>query len=130
MAKEWTIRPPYPEAGALAQALGLPPVQIFDREGTGLAFFAALVVQQTPFITWEKDADAAHLRALAEHDFTASVHLNGTDYRLLEETRACVHVPEGKGKDAEKILREILEKMPKTLLRRDIDDRLATLGDQ
>lgn len=87
-------------AYAREQALGLPPVQIFDREGTGLAFFAALVAQQTPFITWEKDADAAHLRALAEHEFTASVHLNGTDYRLLEETRACVHVPEGKGKDA------------------------------
>jgi len=27
-------------------------------------------------------------------------------------------------------LREILEKMPKTLLRREIDDRLAALGDQ
>ncbi len=37
---------------------------------------------------------------------------------------------QGKGKDAEKVLREILEKMPKTLLRRDIDDRLAALGDQ
>ena len=37
---------------------------------------------------------------------------------------------QGKGKDAEKILREILDKMPKTSLRRDIDDRLAALGDQ
>jgi tetratricopeptide (TPR) repeat protein len=37
---------------------------------------------------------------------------------------------QGKGKEAEKVLREILEKMPKTLLRRDIDDRLAALGDQ
>ena len=37
---------------------------------------------------------------------------------------------QGKGKDAEKVLREILDKMPKTLLRRDIDDRLAALGDQ
>ena len=37
---------------------------------------------------------------------------------------------QGKGKDAEKVLREILEKMPKTLLRREIDDRLAALGDQ
>jgi len=35
---------------------------------------------------------------------------------------------QGKGKDAEKVLREILEKMPKTLLRREIDDRLAALG--
>ena len=37
---------------------------------------------------------------------------------------------QGKGKDAEKILREILDKMPKTSLRREIDDRLAALGDQ
>jgi hypothetical protein len=37
---------------------------------------------------------------------------------------------QGKGKDAEKILREILDKSPKTSLRREIDDRLATLADQ
>jgi hypothetical protein len=37
---------------------------------------------------------------------------------------------QGKGKDAEKVLHEILDKMPKTSLRRDIDDRLAALGDQ
>ena len=37
---------------------------------------------------------------------------------------------QGKAKDAEKILREILDKMPKTSLRREIDDRLAALGDQ
>lgn len=37
---------------------------------------------------------------------------------------------QGKGKDAEKVLREILDKMPKTSLRREIDDRLAALGDQ
>jgi tetratricopeptide (TPR) repeat protein len=37
---------------------------------------------------------------------------------------------QGKGKDAEKVLREILEKTPKTSLRREIDDRLAALGDQ
>jgi len=86
-------------AYARAQSLGLPPVHSFDREGPGLAFFAALVAQQTPFITWEKHADAAHLRAFTEHDFTASVRLNGTDYRLLEETKACVYVPESAGKD-------------------------------
>ncbi len=37
---------------------------------------------------------------------------------------------QGKGKDAERVLHEILDKMPKTSLRRDIDDRLAALGDQ
>lgn len=37
---------------------------------------------------------------------------------------------QGKGKDAEKVLREILEKMPKTSLRSQIDDRLAILTEK
>jgi tetratricopeptide (TPR) repeat protein len=54
-------------------------------------------------------------------DFYADRALYGKA-RLLQK--------QGKGKDAEKILREILDKMPKTLLRREIDDRLAVLADQ
>jgi tetratricopeptide (TPR) repeat protein len=37
---------------------------------------------------------------------------------------------QGKGKDAEKVLREILEKVPKTSLRSQIDDRLAILTEK
>ncbi len=37
---------------------------------------------------------------------------------------------QGKGKDAEKILREILDKIPKTSLRTQIDDRLAVLTEK
>jgi hypothetical protein len=37
---------------------------------------------------------------------------------------------QGKGKDAEKVLREILEKVPKTSLRAQIDDRLAILTEK
>jgi tetratricopeptide (TPR) repeat protein len=37
---------------------------------------------------------------------------------------------QGKGKDAEKILREILEKVPKTSLRSQIDDRLALVAEK
>ena len=37
---------------------------------------------------------------------------------------------QGKGKDAEKLLREILEKVPKTTLRSQIDDRLALLTEK
>lgn len=40
--------------------------------------------------------------------------------RLLEK--------QGKSADAEKVLREILDRVPNTLLRREIDDRLAVLG--
>jgi hypothetical protein len=35
---------------------------------------------------------------------------------------------QGKTADAEKTLREILDRVPNTLLRREIDDRLAVLG--
>ena len=37
---------------------------------------------------------------------------------------------QGKGKDAEQALRDILTKVPKTLLRPQIDDRLAVLGEK
>lgn len=37
---------------------------------------------------------------------------------------------QGKGKDAEKVLREILDKVPKTTLRTQIDDRLAVLTEK
>ena len=35
-----------------------------EREGDGVGYFAALVAQQTPFVTWEKNVDQARLRAL------------------------------------------------------------------
>jgi len=37
---------------------------------------------------------------------------------------------QGKGKDAEQVLRDILTKVPKTSLRPQIDDRLAVLGEK
>jgi len=81
-------------AYARAQSLGVMPLQVFDREGDGLGFFSALVAQQTPFVTWEKHADQPRLRALEEACFTAAVSVNGTDYRLLEETKSCTYTPE------------------------------------
>lgn len=80
-------------AYARAQSLGVMPLQVFDRQGDGLGFFSALVAQQTPFVTWEKNADQPRLRALEEACFTASVSVNGTDYRLLEETKSCTYMP-------------------------------------
>lgn len=79
---------------ARQQSLGTtPPVHVFDREGDGLGFFSALVRTATPFITWEKNAKQAHLMALADADFTDSVQVNGTDYRLLEEAKSCRYQP-------------------------------------
>jgi hypothetical protein len=88
-------------AYARSQLPGMLPVQVFDREGDGLGFFAALVGQQTPFVTWEKNADHQRLLALEEQHFTHALRLNGTDYCLLEETKACPYCPEREGEDAE-----------------------------
>ena len=79
---------------ARQQSLGAtPPVHVFDREGNGLGFFSELVRSATPFITWEKNANQAHLMALQDEDFTDSVQVNGTDYRLLEEVKSCTYKP-------------------------------------
>jgi hypothetical protein len=59
------------------------------------------VAQQTPCVTWEKNADRQRLLAFEEQRFTYAVRLNGTDYRLLEETKACSYCPERDGEDAE-----------------------------
>ena len=69
------------------------PVHVFDREGDGLAFFYKLVQTATPFVTWEKNSNQAHLLALQASDFTDSVQVNGTDYKLLEEVKSCIYKP-------------------------------------
>jgi transposase len=74
---------------ARAQGLGVMPLQVFDREGDGLEFFSTLVATDTPFVTWEKNADVARLRALEAGSFTETLSLNGTEYRLLEEEKVC-----------------------------------------
>jgi tetratricopeptide (TPR) repeat protein len=64
--------------------------------------------------------------ALAEESARAGNFL--LDQVLYSKAR--ILEKQGKGKDAEKVLREILEKTPKTTLRREIDDRLAVLGEK
>ena len=88
-------------AYARSQSPGVMPVQVFDREGDGLGFFSALVAQQTPFVTWEKNADHQRLLAFEEQCFTLDLRLNGTDYRLFEETKACTYAPESDDAQAE-----------------------------
>jgi hypothetical protein len=86
---------------AREQSLGVIPVQVFDREGDGLGFFSALVGQQTPFVTWEKNADRQRLLALEAQCFTHELRLNGTEYRLFEQTKSCTYCSRPEGKDAE-----------------------------
>jgi len=88
-------------AYAREQGLGVMPLQVFDREGDGLAFFSTLVATETPFVTWEKNANVARLRSLEEACFTATLSLHGTDYRLFEEEKACTFTPEPSSSDAE-----------------------------
>jgi len=80
---------------ARQQSLATAPIHIFDREGDGVAFFSELVRTATPFVTWEKNANQAHIMALKATDFCDSVKVNGTDYRLLEEVKVCTYKPVG-----------------------------------
>jgi len=86
---------------AREQGLAVMPLQVFDREGDGLEFFSTLVATDTPFVTWEKNADAARLRGLEAARFTETLSLNGTEYRLLEEEKACVYPPKPAPPEAE-----------------------------
>jgi tetratricopeptide (TPR) repeat protein len=106
-------------ATAFQQLLADEPernMRLVVEDGLALAFEAQGQIDKA-IEQYKTMADEARLAG----DFYADRALYG-QARLLQK--------QGKGKDAEKILREIIEKMPKTLLRRDIDDRLATLGDQ
>ena len=93
-----------------------PDVKAMEREGSAVASEAA-----------GKLDDALRLyTALADEG-----QRNGSFYvdRALF-AKARVLEKQGKAKDAEKALREILDKVPKTSLRQQIDDRLAILAEK
>jgi hypothetical protein len=69
------------------ERLTTPPIQVFDREGHGVEFFAKLVEQAIPFVTWEKHADNKRLEALDASEFTHTLECNGKSYRLLEQSK-------------------------------------------
>jgi len=73
------------------QQLGVAPIQVFDREGHGVDFFARLVNQRIPFITWEKHADTQRLMGLGAERFTHTLELNGKTYQILEEEKSIHH---------------------------------------
>ena len=63
------------------------PVQVFDREGHGADFFAGLVHNEIPFVTWEKHVDAKKLAAIEDSRFTTEFELNGKSYGVFEEEK-------------------------------------------
>jgi hypothetical protein len=63
------------------------PVMVFDREGNGAEFFASLVTEEIPFVTWEKHADSDKLAALQESRFVTEFIFNGKQYGVFEEEK-------------------------------------------
>jgi tetratricopeptide (TPR) repeat protein len=108
------------EAATLYETLAAgeidPGVRAVEQEGAAAAYEAAGKLD---------DALRGYV-ALAE-----SSQRGGTFYldrALLAKAR--VLEKQGKAKDAEQVLREILTKVPKTMLRQQIDDRLAVLTEK
>ena len=70
------------------------PVMVFDREGSGEDFFASLVKEGIPFVTWEKHADADKLAALEESKFVTKFVFNDKQYGAFEGEKTFTVAPE------------------------------------
>ena len=66
-------------------------VQVFDREGHGADFFAGLVLDQSPFVTWEKNVDAKTMEAIADDKYSTEFELNGKLYGVFEEDKTIIY---------------------------------------
>ena len=70
-----------------ANVVPCQPVRVFDREGSGNEFFAGLIKEKIPFVTWEKHADANKLAALESTLFTSEFSFNDKQYGVFEEEK-------------------------------------------
>lgn len=77
-----------------AGEIGQHPVMVFDREGHGAPFFSALVRDGIPFVTWEKNADAAELAGVSSDRFLEEFEFNEKQYSVFEEEKSYRHTPE------------------------------------
>ncbi len=91
-------------------------LRLVEREGVAIA----------------REAEGKLDDALREFSSLADESQGGSKFYLDRALFAKARILEkqGKGKDAEKVLREILDKVPKTALRSQIDDRLAILTEK
>jgi tetratricopeptide (TPR) repeat protein len=108
------------EAGTIYETLAAnesnPDLKELEREGVGAAAEAAGKLD---------DALRVYSSLADEAQHAGNFYLDRALFakaRILEK--------QGKAKDAEKVLREILDKLPKTGLRQQIDDRLAILTEK
>jgi len=102
--------------GTLAANEPNPELRAMEQEGSAAASEAAGKLD---------DALRSYSALADESQRTGSFYLDRALFakaRILEK--------QGKGKDAEQVLRDILTKVPKTSLRSQIDDRLAVLGEK
>jgi hypothetical protein len=83
------------------------PVQVFDREGHGTDFFAGLVNDKIPFVTWEKHVDTKKLEAMEDSQFTTEFELNGKSYGAFEGEKTLVDVKNDTDKQNKVTLRRI-----------------------
>lgn len=84
------------------------PIMVFDREGSGEDFFASLVKEGIPFVTWEKHADANKLAALEDSSFVTEFSFNDKQYGVFEGEKTFTVAPEpGKTKTHNVTLRRI-----------------------
>jgi tetratricopeptide (TPR) repeat protein len=100
----------------LAENENQPELKILQREGAAAAYEAAGKLD---------DALRTYTGLADECQRIGSFYLD----RILF-SKARILEKQGKAKDAELALREIMTKVPKTLLRQQIDDRLAVLTEK
>jgi hypothetical protein len=83
------------------------PVQVFDREGHGADFFAGLVNDKTPFVTWEKHVDTKKLEVMEDSQFATEFELNGKNYGVFEGEKILVDDKNDSDEQKEVTLRRI-----------------------
>ena len=63
------------------------PIMVFDREGSGKAFFWGLIQAECSFVTWEKNIDKKKLDAIGAEQFSGSFTFNTKEYSVFEEEK-------------------------------------------
>ena len=72
----------------LGQGLETKPIKVFDREGDGKEFFSEMVRTNTPFVTWEKNADKEKFKSIPDEKYAIPLELNGKQYSIFEEAKS------------------------------------------
>ena len=70
------------------------PVMVFNREGDGAGFFSGLVLEEIPFVTWEKNTDAEKLAAIEDNKFEKEITFNGKSYSFFEGEKSFTYIPD------------------------------------